>query len=201
MKNRANRAKYYIGLAKQFLESSKLLLNTIIENKNINVGAGFSNEQALQDFYKNLLKSDAMLLTPALFLGYHAVELYIKGLLILKDIEIISEHKTECYLDSLKMIYGENSNIYKAIDDFYNNKVEILKSFEELNEINTTKGIYEALRYPETSVKKISQKEIKKYNHSNLKLNGKSIINQLEEIIQKLDRINNFSQLEFIKEN
>ena len=133
-------AKEYFNLANQYFDSSKLLIETIIENKNQNIGIGFSENEAMLNMVYNIKKSDARLLIPALFLGYQSMELYIKGLLLLKKEKIKYDHDVKVFYIQLKKCYGENSNICRDIDDFYENQIKILNNYKEKNRINYNRG-------------------------------------------------------------
>lgn len=178
-----NNSKKYFNLASQYLTSSKLLLKTIIENDNCSTGSGInsSDNDILLDLVKNIKKSDASLLIPALFLGYQSIELYIKGLLINKNEEIEKDHEVSKFYEKLKKCYGEDSYRYIDIKNFYSNQIEIIKMFKKNNEITTIKDLYEAFRYPE-----ITSGDI---DHSSLRFNGQQIITQLKKLFKQLDKI------------
>ena len=174
-------AKEYFNLANQYFDSSKLLIETIIENKNQNIGIGFSENEAMLNMVYNIKKSDARLLIPALFLGYQSMELYIKGLLLLKKEKIKYDHDVKVFYIQLKKCYGENSNICRDIDDFYENQIKILNNYKEKNRINSIKDLYESFRYPEIRNGNI--------DHLNLKYNGEKVVTQLKTLLHQMTKI------------
>ena len=174
-------AKKYFNLANQYFCSSKLLIETIIDNKNCSIGVGFSENEAMTNMISNLEKSDAMLLIPALFLGYQSMELYIKGLLLLKKERVKYNHDVMIFDEQLKKCYGEDSIICKDIEDFYANQIQIINDYQDRNSISSIKDLYESFRYPEIKKKNIE--------HSVLKYNGEKVVMQLEILLKKMKKI------------
>ena len=187
-----SRANKYFALGKQYYDSSILLLETIIKNDNCSLGIGFSDELALKNFNENIKKSDARLLIHALFLSYQCVELYVKGLLLLKNNSIKNEHEISIFYNDLEKNYGKNSEIYKAIWCFYANQIDILNKFKKNNDITTINQLYGALRYPE------EKNEI--IDHFSLKYNGSSVIKQIKKIIKILKKVDEEVLEEYKKE-
>ena len=187
-------AKKYFVLASQYYHTSKILLETIIQNDNLSIGIGFSEEEALSDFNKKVIKSDVYIFIPALFNSLQAVELFVKGLLLLNEKEIYYNHELENSLLMLKNIYGDKSKIYKSIKNFYNFQEDVIGKFKRINQITTTENLYEALRYPESKNKK-------NYDYSSLRFNGKSGVNLFKKLLDRLQKINKNVLQEFkIKE-
>ena len=176
-----NRAKKYYVLANEYLEATKVLLNTIIENENNSCGIGNSEEEALIDLEKNIKKSDAYLLIPAMFDGIQTVELFIKALLLLNGKCVPYNHEVDGMMKQLKELYGEQSEIFRALHDFYKNQIEILKSFKKTNNITNLTDLYEALRYPENNSKV--------YEYYDLKYKGKKVLKQYEKMLNKIEII------------
>ena len=177
-----DRSKKYFVLASQYYHTSKILLETIIQNNNLSIGIGFSEEEALIDFNKKIVKSDVYIFIPALFNSLQSVELFVKGLLLLNGKEIDYEHKLENSFLILKNIYGDKSEIYKSIKNFYNFQESVIFEFKKINNITTTEELYEALRYPEN--------RNKKYDFSSLRFNGKNGVGLLKKLLEKLQKIN-----------
>lgn len=144
-----DRARKYFLLADQYLETSKLLLETLINNDNSNAGFGSTQEEAYEEMRKNVLKSDATLLIPTIFNSYQGLELFLKGLLLINGIEADNTHEVNDMIAKINGIYGDKSDIYKKIRAFYKEQVDILKNYKKTNNITTTKELYESLRYPE----------------------------------------------------
>ncbi len=71
-----DKARDYFIMADQYLETSKLLLETMINSGNSNFGIGKS--EAESEMLKNAMKSDSTLLLPTLFTCYQRIELFIK---------------------------------------------------------------------------------------------------------------------------
>lgn len=188
-----SKTKKYFLLADQYLETTKLLMNTMIENENRSVGIGRSEEEALENLKKNIIKSDAYLCIPCMFTAFQTVELFIKGLLLFNDEEITYSHEVVSIRDKLREIYGKDSGIYKSVSDFYKYQMEVLKKFKKNNNITTTTDLYESLRYPESTNKE--------YEYFDLKYNGKEVINQYKKMLIRLDEIKTNILKEIRKEN
>jgi len=176
-----NRADKYFVLAEQYLETTKLLLNTIIENENKDIGVGNSEKEALMNMYENTIKSDVYLFIPAMFICLQTVELFAKGLVLFKGKEIKYQHEVDGLLDDLRTIYGDKAVIVKKIRNFYKNQMEILKEFKKTNHITTIKELYQSLRYPEY--------KNKEYKYDELKHNGKVVLSQYVKNLEKLEEI------------
>ncbi len=188
MKDRAK--KYYI-LADQYLETTKLLLNTIIENDNINYGMGYNEREALKNMENSIIKSDVYLFIPSMFSSLQTVELFIKGLLLFNGREVTYNHEVNGMINELGEIYENNSDMFKSINNFYKNQMEILKRFKKVNNITTTADLYESLRYPESNKKE--------YDYFELKYNGKEVIKQYKKMLEKLEKIKKEILKEFRK--
>ena len=189
------RTKSYFLLAEQYLETSKLLLEIIIENGNSNCGIGKTENEAHENMIKTVLKSDSTLLIPAVFNGYQCMELFLKGLLLLNKIETDDTHEVFEMIEKLKVLYGENSNIYKKVKAFYKEQMEIIKKFKKTNNITSTKELYESLRYPENNLADLNKR--KKYNYDDLKYNGDYGIDNFKLLLKRLKEIKEVILLEY----
>lgn len=178
-----SRAKSYFILADQYLETSQLLLKVLINNGNSNCGIGLNEIEAEENMKRNVLKSDLTLFIPTIFNCYQSTELFIKGLLLLNGIEIKETHEVSDLIIQIRELYGENTLIYKEINNFYKYQVEIIKKFKKTNSITTTQELYEALRYPENN------KNQKKYQYFDLMYNGDLGIESFKSILKKIDAI------------
>lgn len=105
-------------MADQYLETSKLLLTTMINSGNTNIGLGKSELEAEINMKSNCLKSDSTLFLPALFSCFQSIELFIKGLLILNNIGFQNIHEVSDMIKALKEYYGETNIVYKRFYDF-----------------------------------------------------------------------------------
>ena len=190
LKNRAN--KYFL-LADQYLETTKLLINTIIENNNTSYGIGNNEDEALENMKESIIKSDVYLFIPSMFTSLQTVELFIKGLLLFNGEEVSYDHEVDGMLLELKKIYGEKSDIFKSINSFYKNQMEILKKYKKVNNITTITDLYESLRYPESKKNR--------YEYFDLKYNGKEVLKQYLKMLEKLETIKKEILKEFKKEN
>lgn len=179
-----DRAKKYFLLADQYFETSKLLLEILINNDNSNAGFGTTQEEAYEEMYKNVLKSDATLLIPTIFNSYQSLELFLKGLLLLNGIEIDNTHEASDMIIKVRNIYGQKSDIYKKIRVFYKEQVKIIKDYKKNNRITTTKELYESLRYPENN-----SLPIKEYDYFDLNYNGDFGIKNFKVLLKRLCEI------------
>ena len=176
-----DRARKYFLLADQYLETSKLLLESLINNDNSNAGFGLTQVEAYEEIRKNVLKSDATLLIPTIFNSYQSLELFLKGLLLLNGIEADNTHEVSDMIAKINGIYGDKSDIYKKIRAFYKEQVDILKNYKKTNNITTTKELYESLRYPEDN-----SLAIKEYDYFDLKYNGDLGIRNFKVLLKRL---------------
>lgn len=183
------RARTYFILADQYFETSVLLLKTLIKNGNENIGIGKSMEEAERKMLENVLVSDITLFIPTLLNCYQSMELFIKGILLLNNVEIQENHEVSNMIKQLEKIYTRQSDIYKSINSFYKHQIEIIKNFNADNKITTTKDLYEALRYPE--------KNKNKFSYDALKYNGDEGIMQFSIILKKMQRVKSIIIKEF----
>ena len=93
------RANRYLILADQYFETSKLLLETLINNENSNAGIGETQEEAYNKMNQNARKSDLYLFVPAILNCLQSTELFLKGLLLLNNIDIDETHEIQKLLD------------------------------------------------------------------------------------------------------
>lgn len=186
------RAKQYFVLGEQYLETAKLLLETLISNGNSNAGVRITLEEACEEMEKNSSKSDLYLFIPAVFNCLQSTELFIKGLLLFNNKSFQKEHGIEKLLESLKSIYGENSDIYSNLETFYEHQIEIIKDYKQKNGINNTHDLYMSLRYPEITLTSTGNKKRGKeitIDYMKLKYNGKSGIEQFKILLENLELI------------
>lgn len=174
-------SKEYFILANQYLETSKLLLKELIENDNLTCGIGSTEKEAYDKMMENSLKSDTTLFIPMLFNCHQAMELFVKGLLLLNNVYVQETHEVSLLISDLKIIYGEKSDTYKTINRFYKNQINIINNFKTTNAITTTKELYESLRYPE--------KGGKKYDYYDLKYNGDIGISQFKLLLKRINEV------------
>lgn len=91
-----------------------------------------------------------------IFNSLQSIELFVKGLLLLNNVKPEETHEISDLLKILKSIYGDKCEIYKSINKFYSNQIEIIKQFKKNNNITNTKDLYESLRYPKKIIKLIN---------------------------------------------
>ncbi len=186
------RAKQYFILGEQYLETAKLLLETLISNGNSNAGIGKTSEEACEEMEKNSSKSDLYLFIPAVFNCMQSTELFIKGLLLFNGENFKKEHGIENVLESLKNIYNEDSKIYSSLKTFYDNQIEIIKDYKQVNGLNNSYDLYMSLRYPEITLKPTGNKkrgERISVNYMKLKYNGNSGIEQFKILLENIESI------------
>lgn len=180
------RAIYYFRLGEQYAETAKLLLETLIANENSNSGIGKTPEEAYENMENNVSKSDLYLFVPTIFNCMQSIELWVKGLFLLNNINIDKNHKMEKYLLTIKNIYGESSKIYVAIKEFYNNQIGIIKKYMKDNKLENSKELYMALRYPE---KIIGNNRSIVIDYTSLLLNGDKGIEQFKLLLDNFGHI------------
>ena len=145
------RARKYFLLAEQYSSIAELSLETLITGGNSNAGIGNTAEEAYAQMIANSSQSDLYLFVPTIFCCLQSTELYIKGLLLLNDIEIDDTHEIQKLLDKLQVKYNTKSSIYKAFRKMYYSEQEILKDYRLKNQISNAQDLYISLRYPEST--------------------------------------------------
>ena len=148
------RAKTYFRLGEQYTAVAELTLNALANGGNSNAGFGKTADEAEAEMMENSSKSDLYLFVPAIFCCLQSTELYIKGLLLLNEIEIDDTHEIQKLLEKLQDKYNTNSSIYKAFRKIYYSEQEILKSYRLINKISNAQQLYISLRYPESTTGK-----------------------------------------------
>ena len=185
-------AKEYFRLGEQYLETAKLILETLINNGNSNAGIGRTEEEALQDMEKNSTKSDLYLFVPAIFNCLQSTELLVKGLLILDGKPCERQHGVEALLDKLKESYAENSGVYQKLSFFYDSQIGIIEKFKQANGINNSYDLYMSLRYPEITLQPEEDKKKGKrisVEHTELFCNGQVGIEQFKVLLESLEAV------------
>lgn len=186
-----SKAKDYFIMADQYLETSKLLLKTMINSGNSTIGFGLSEIEAETNMKNNSVKSDSTLFLPALFNCYQGVELFIKGLLYLNNNEFKNTHEISNMINGLKNVYGEKHNVYISFYNFYKYQLKIIEKFKNSNNITTMKELYEALRYPENNDRN------KSYCYIDLRYNGDYGIEMFSKLLEKIDKLKDVVLSEF----
>ena len=186
------RAKRYFLLGDQYFETAKLLLETLINNGNSNAGIGKTEEEAYKQMVENVSKSDLYLFVPAIFNCLQSTELFIKGLLLLNNIEINDTHDVQKLLEKIKNSYTENSAVFKEFKRMYYSQENILKEFKKDNNITNSRDLYMSLRYPEKNDKKHTE-----YLFNSLMYNGEEGIKLFSSILENLEEIKNVVLIEY----
>ena len=184
------RAIKYFRLGEQYCETAKLLFETLISNENSNAGVGKTLEDACRELEKNAPKSDLYLFIPAIFNCLQSTELFAKGLLLFNKKSFEREHGIEKLLESLKNIYNEDSKIYLSLKTFYENQIEIIKDYKQINGLTNSYDLYMPLRYPEItlSLTNNGKKDIS-IDYMKLMYNGKKGIEQFKILLENLETI------------
>ena len=131
---------YYI-LADNYCLSAIKLFQVIVDNGNKLIGIGKTEDEAEKNMLKSHDESDAVLFIPALFLSFHSVELFSKGLLKMNNINYNNIHNLGSLLEKLKTLYGEKSNIVKSIASFNKNLWFLHESYGIFKIINIKKQL------------------------------------------------------------
>lgn len=181
-RNMIERAIHYFRLGEQYSETAKLLLGTLINNGNSNVGIGKTQEESYDNMNQNACKSDLYLFIPAIFNYLQSTELFLKGLLLLNNIDIDETHETQKLLGKLKVKYDEQSDIYKAFKNIYFSQKKILKEYRNKNNITNANELYISLRYPEST-------SGKQYEYYPLMCNGDKGIKLFEKLSKDITSI------------
>jgi HEPN domain-containing protein len=184
--NKNEQARHYFRLGEQYTETAKILLETLISNGNSNAGFGNSEEDAMQDMERNAARSDMYLFIPTIFACLQSTELYIKGLLLLGGATFEWKHGTERLLDTLKITYGEKSDIYSSFSSFCKKQIGIIESYKQRNRITESKDLYMSLRYPEILLSADNGKENVNIDYTDLICNGDIGIEQFGVLLEKL---------------
>ena len=182
-------AMRYFRLGEQYNEAAKLLLETLINNKNSNTGIGNTPEEAQCEMEINAVKSDLYLFIPAAFICLQSTELFTKGLLLLNGKTFERKHSVEDLLGFLLDIYGVNSELYDSLKAFYDNQIDIIKSFMKTNHLINSHDLYMSLRYPEITLKLSKDRRDLVIDYMDLMCNGDVGIKQFRLLLSNLDEI------------
>ena len=112
------RAKSYFLLAEQYSESANLLLETLCNNGNTTFGIGHTQEEAEEKMYRNASRSDTCLFVPAVFICLQSTELFIKGILLLNEVEIDGKHDMQHAFKAIEKLYSPASPLYKELKTY-----------------------------------------------------------------------------------
>ena len=116
--------KFY-KLGHQFLNSSKVLLEKLVENDNRQVV--ISNFEIIEEYYNEQTKySDFNIIIPILFNYYHGLELIIKAALEQVGKLEKDRHNIEDLIKKLKKEYKEDENFINCIIEIGINRVFFL---------------------------------------------------------------------------
>lgn len=130
------------------------------------------------------------LFIPAIFISLQGTELFIKGLLLLNDLEFSNTHDIQTLLDKLQLKYSKETNIYREFKKIYFSEKEILKNFRRENNITDSKALYSALRYPEKSF----QEQI---SYNALVCNGDNGIKLFQTLLTSINNIKDLVKIEY----
>ena len=190
--SKENQAKQFFRLGEQYTETAKLLLNTLINNGNSNAGFGKTPEEAQREMEENASKSDLYLFVPAIFNCLQSAELLTKGLLLLVGKTIQRSHGVEELLKDIAMSYKEDSEVYQALNDFYEYQIGIIETYKQTNGIANSYDLYMSLRYPQITLKpKEGEKKGKQItvDYMGLLCNGERGVEQFKILVEKLERV------------
>lgn len=194
IKNRLYNSKRYFLLGHSYIEISKLAIESIIDSGNPNyIISDIPIYES--DLILALKHNDTYLLRPALFSFLQALELYMKGLLILKN-KFNNEKKThdiDLLLKYLERNYNENEEVLLIIKQIIEKPNLLLSTYMRENSISNFSEMYESFRYPETKKAKI-------FNYDDLLNNGSDGISELKHILSLLEKLH-ISCLKYYREN
>lgn len=180
----------FLALAIQYLHTTESILEETIKSGNIHF---YSGDKLKEGEYSEVTKwSDFNVMIPSLLLLLHGIELSLKGLLLLhpetnKD-NFDKDHNIENLFSSFKEKYKKEKKIISLFKKYvHGNSKEtpkVLKLLISNNpEINNTKNLYEALRYP-------SNKDLKtKYNYSPIKYKEEEGLSFAQELKRDIGNI------------
>lgn len=180
------RAKSYFLLAEQYGETANLLLETLCNNGNTTWGIGNTQKEAEEKMQRNASKSDSSLFVPAIFLCLQSTELFIKGILLLNEVEIDGKHDMQHAFGELEKLYSPTSPLYKEFKRMYHCQKEIMKQYRDDNHITNSHDLYMSLRYPE----KVNPHHTP-YTYYALMHNGEEGIKLFRSIQKNLSNIKN----------
>lgn len=178
----------FLSLSHKYLHTSKMIFIElkISGNKWIIIKDTGITGEVLEEETK---RSDYNVLIPGLFLFYHGLELLIKGLLLLKDIKVKGHGIENLYsVFSTEFINEKKLNLAIRKYAYINNSdsSELIKRFVgENREINSTKRLYQAFRYPVNS----DMVDEDNYDYSPILYREEDIIETIEEIIYDINNI------------
>jgi HEPN domain-containing protein len=116
--------------------------------------------------------------------------LFLKGLLLLNNIDIDETHETQKLLEKIKSKYSEKSVIYKGFKNIYFSQEKILKEYRKINNITNAHELYMSLRYPESIAGK-------QYEYYPLMYNGDEGIKLFKKLCEDITNIKKFMLSEY----
>lgn len=141
----------------QYLHLSQHVAEMIVQNgnKSVLIEKNFANEM----FDEKTKWSDHNVALPLFFNFYHGLEVVLKGFLLAKGIDVKTNHKLSGLLANFENEYGRN-NLFGLISNYvYQTKLkEPLFSFFENSDASPDQ-FYQALKYPESTNKKMFEYE------------------------------------------
>lgn len=187
MENEENESKYVNALATftvgfQYLNVVENEFNRTIESGNSHLLV-FDQEVDWNEYDKKTSHSDFKIIIPTLYCLYQAIELILKGILTLEEIEFSMRrngHKISLLFQ--KVMESKSPDEIKKILSFYLEPKAELITFLNANEA-TVDDISEILRYA------FSKKSKKILNYIDLKYRERSILPYLTEIVENSEKL------------
>ena len=177
----------FLSLSEDYLHTSKMVFTELKESGNkwiIIADTEITNEM----LGEKTKWSDFNVLIPGLLLFYHGLELIIKGLLLLKNVKVEGHGIENLYVALCKEFCNETKlkSIVKRYAYINNmDSSELIKKFvTQNNEINSTKKLYQAFRYPSN----LSMDD-DYYDYSPMFYREKEIIDTIDAFIKDIDNI------------
>ncbi|MGG1638258.1 HEPN domain-containing protein [Paenibacillus sp. NRS-1760] len=177
-----NRHNNWLTLSEQYLKTSKLIMSQCRTNKN--AWAVISdNPIKWEDYFEKTQWSDFNTLVPSLFLLQHGLELLVKGLLVMLNIDFGREHDLNALIEKFNNNSYIESEFLEIIIDYagINPENPILKDFVNLNQELSKSSIHVKFRYPEFKGKET--------DFSPFRYRGTELLEHIDQIIDDIDKI------------
>lgn len=177
-----NNYGHWISLSEQFLKTSKLIIEQIIQSKNKWVVLD-DKPIELENYFELTKWSDFNTLVPSIFLLMHGLELLVKGLVAFCDGVIKYDHKIS---DMISFLYNDpriDNDLITTLEIYIGLSPSnaLVKEFLRINKNIKSNNIHVDIRYPE---KGNSQTDFSSFRYK-----GEPLIKELSSIISDIDKI------------
>lgn len=177
-----NNYGHWISLAEQYLKTSKLIMEQIIQHEN----KWFMIDDKpikWEEYFEKTKWSDFNTFVPSIFLLIHGFELLIKGLVLYCGGSIKNEHDVTKMMDFLRNDSRIDNELIRQLEGYIGLSPSnvIIQEFISVNNHLRTDKLHIDIRYPQNNKGET--------DFSPLRYKEKSLISDIEVIVSEIDRI------------